>query len=122
MLMSENPIQSQEARRIGQRVQWARQAWNYTRADLAREADVTQTMIQKIEEGTRIPSVFLVMSLCHVLGISPQYLLWGSMQGVEGELAAKLSVEHPELRAPVVPPFPGKTRKSSRKLRPTATL
>jgi|SRR5215831_13416222 len=121
-MMIDEPAQLREAQRIGERLRWAREMLGYSRVELAREIGVDPAFIGKIEAGQRIPSVFLVMSLCHVLHISPQYMLWGSVQGVEGELATKLLDEHPELRTPSAPPFPGKTRKSLRTKGPAAAL
>ena len=120
--MADEPTQKREAQRIGTRLKWAREILGYSRSELARELGIDPAFVTKLEQGVRIPSVFLVMSLCHVLHISPQYLLWGSVQGVEGELATKLSAAHPELRKPSAPPFPGKTRKSQRAKRPSAAL
>lgn len=106
-----------EALRIGQRLEWAREAKGVTRTQLAQAAGVATAMVRNMENGTRVPSVFLAMSLCHILEISPQYLLWGSLQGVAGELSAKLARAHPELRtgAPLShedTPNPGKARRS----------
>jgi DNA-binding XRE family transcriptional regulator len=106
--------QRREAMLIGQRVSWAREAHELNRQQLAKCVGTSRDAIHKIETGLRIPSVFLVQSLCHVLRISPQYLLWGSLQGVDEELAATLAVAHPELGEPIEKPFPGKTRKSMR--------
>jgi transcriptional regulator with XRE-family HTH domain len=115
--LGHTPEQHAEAAKIGQRLAWARQAQGLTRADLATRAGVDASFIKSIENGLRVPSVFLAMSLCHILEISPQYLLWGILQGVASELSAKLARAHPELRtsAPLShadTPNPGKTSKS----------
>jgi len=119
-LWQEDEAQSAEAKRIGQRLRWAREGQDMSRVQLALHAGVDAKMIRHMEVGERVPSVFLAMSLCHILGISPQYLLWGILQGCEQELAARLAREHPELtipRGPIVHgdmPNPGKTRRSIR--------
>jgi transcriptional regulator with XRE-family HTH domain len=120
--MSHTETQKAEARLIGQRLRWAREAQDIGRPELAERLGVDITMVRNMEIGERVPSVFLAMSLCHILGISPQYLLWGMLQGVEGELSAKLAREHPELPVSGRPshaemPNPGKTRKSVRSSR-----
>jgi transcriptional regulator with XRE-family HTH domain len=109
--------QQVEARRIGERLRWAREAQNITRLNLATYAGIDWTMIRHIEHGRRVPSVFLVMSLCHILRISPQYLLWGVLSGLDEELHTKLAREHPELLAGgsvrhSAMPNPGKTRRT----------
>jgi transcriptional regulator with XRE-family HTH domain len=109
--------QRAEARRIGQRLAWAREAHGLTRGELATHAGIDISFVRNMEIGARVPSVFLAMSLCHILRISPQYLLWGMLQGVDGELSAKLARAHPELLLPeqmshANTPNPGKTSKS----------
>jgi transcriptional regulator with XRE-family HTH domain len=109
--------QRAEARRIGQRLAWAREAQGLTRQQLAALAGIDVSMARNMEIGDRVPSVFLAMSLCHILRISPQYLLWGMLQGVDGELSARLARQHPELLLPeqmshANTPNPGKTSKS----------
>lgn len=97
---------------LGRRLQWARELVSGSQSQLARDVGVERSMIQKIEAGQRNPSIFLLQSLCHVLRISPQYLLSGSLQGVDGELAVMLLERHPELRTQAALPSPGKTRNS----------
>jgi len=121
-MTSQDVVQKAEAQRIGRRITWAREALGYNRSELSRELGIDPAFVGKIETGLRIPSVFLVMSLCHVLHISPQYLLWGSLQGVDGELAAKLGGAHPELLQPLARPYPGKTRTGRRTKVPVAAL
>lgn len=110
-------FQRTEAKRIGQRLAWARKAQNMTRQQLANAVGVDHSMIRYMELGQRVPSVFLAMSLMHVLQISPQYLLWGEMLRVEPGLAARLTHLHPEFQRPLstpygATPFPGKTGRS----------
>jgi transcriptional regulator with XRE-family HTH domain len=114
------PAQRAEGLKIGERLQWAREGQGMTRMQLAAHLGIHHGMVRNMEQGTRVPSVFLAMSLCHVLGISPQYLLWGILQGCETELQARLRRDHPELTLPDRPvqhskmPNPGKTGRSVR--------
>ena len=58
---------------------------------------IDRTTLQKIEDGNRAPSVFNVLDLADRLRVSTDYILRGSMRGVDGELAALLVARHPEL-------------------------
>ena len=93
-----DPSQRLESKKIGERLKWAREALDLSRVQLADEVGVDWTMIRHIENGTRVPSIFLALALIHVLDISPQYLLWGVLEGVEPTLHTKLAALHPELR------------------------
>ena len=110
-----------EATLIGKRLRWAREAADMTQVQLAAHCGVEPITIRVMEAGKRAPSVFLAMSLCHVLRISPHYLLWGILQEVDPVMLAKLSRAHPELKIPDGPvrhsemPNPGKTRKTVRR-------
>lgn len=88
---------------IGQRIKWARELVEPNRAEFARAMGVDRTTLQKIEDGDRPPSVFNVMDLAARLRVTPNYILGGSMRGVDGEMAALLAVEHPELVAEAEP-------------------
>ena len=88
---------------IGQRLRWVREIIYPNRAEFAREIGLDRTTVQKIEDGDRAPSVFNVLEFCHALHVSPNYLLLGSMQGMDGELAAALAARHPELAHPLPP-------------------
>jgi transcriptional regulator with XRE-family HTH domain len=120
------PEQQTEGKRIGERLRWAREAQSMTRTQLADALSIDISMVRRMELGTRVPSVFLAMSLCHVLCISPQYLLWGILQGCESELSAKLGRDHPELIPSKRPayhaemPNPGKTGRSARNNTPAS--
>ena len=97
-------LQEEDARRIGDRLRWVRELINETPTELAANIGVDSSAIRHIERGARLPSIRMLMTLCHVLRISPQYLLWGSLAGVEPELAARLKAEHPELSWPSASP------------------
>ena len=82
---------------IGERIRWARELVEPNRAAFARTLDVDRTTLHKIEDGDRAPSVFLVIQLTHRLRVSTDYILLGTLRGVDGELAARLLEAHPEL-------------------------
>ncbi len=109
-----------EARIIGQRLRWAREALGMSRLQLAAHAGIDPSMVRCMERGERVPSIFLAMSLIHILGISPQYLLWGVLQGCEIEVQTKLALAHgvslmlPDSVVRGATPNPGKTRKTAR--------
>jgi len=83
---------------MGSRIRWARQLVEPNRAAFARWLQVDRTTLHKIEDGDRAPSVFLVAELSHKLRVSTDYIILGTLRGVDGELAAKLLDAHPELR------------------------
>lgn len=87
-------------REIGLRIKWARELVVPNRAEFARLMGVDRTTLQKIEDGDRAPSVFNVLDIAHRLRVSPSYILDGSMQGVDSEMAFRLGQAHPELRLP----------------------
>ena len=95
-------IESQ-MRQLGVRLKWARELVEPNRAEFARSVGVDVSTIRNIENGTRAPSVALLMQICHSLRISFEYLLHGELRGVDGELAALLSQHHPELMLPPAP-------------------
>lgn len=92
--------QKEEAKHIGRRARWARELAGLTPMELASDIGIDRTSLGHIELGRRLPSLHILMSLCHTLRMSPQYLLWGSLEGVDPELAAKLKQLHPELHWP----------------------
>ena len=109
-------LQEEDAQRIGDRLRWVRELVDSTPTQLAADLGVDSSSVRHIENGIRLPSLRMLMVLCHVLRISPQYLLWGSLVGVEPELAARLKAEHPELSWPAASSAPD----SSHKLRPSS--
>lgn len=82
---------------IGMRIKWARELVEPNRAEFARVLGVDRTTVQKIEDGQRPPSIFNVLDFAHRLRVSPDYILTGSLRGVDGELAGLLVSRHPEL-------------------------
>lgn len=99
--------QKEQAKNIGKRERWARELVGLTPTELAADIGIDTTAIRHIERGVRLPSIHVLMSLCHTLRVSPQYLLWGSLEGVNQELAVRLKQLHPELLSPGDPLSPG---------------
>lgn len=97
---------------IGARIRWARELVVPNRAAFARAIGVDRTTVQKIEDGDRPPSVFNVLDFAYRLRVSTDYILRGSMLGVDAELADSLLRAHPELatRRPHTPDVPGTGR------------
>lgn len=88
---------SEIAKRIGQRIRWARELVEPNRAEFARAMKVDRSTIRDIESGRRPPSIFNVLEIAHLLRVSPDYILIARMRDVDGELAGKLALKHPEL-------------------------
>jgi transcriptional regulator with XRE-family HTH domain len=84
---------------VGARILWARKEVMPNRAALAELMDIDRSTLAKIESGDRPPSIFNVIELAHRLRVTTDYILIGSLRGVDGELAARLAVKHPELLA-----------------------
>jgi transcriptional regulator with XRE-family HTH domain len=84
-------------REVGQRIRWARECVEPNRAAFARLMGVDRTTLQKIEDGDRPPSIFNVLEIAHRLRVTCDFILTGSLRGVDGELAALLVSQHPEL-------------------------
>lgn len=82
---------------IGRRILWARELVEPNRAAFARLMGIHRTTLQKIEDGNRTPSIFNVIEIAHRLRVSTDYILIGTLRGVDGELAARLIQAHPEL-------------------------
>ena len=98
---------------LGERLRWAREMVSGGPTRLAADVGVDTSAIRHIERGVRLPSLHLLQALCHVLRISPQYLLSGSLEAVDLELAARLKAAHPELSWPAASPNPGNSRNST---------
>lgn len=82
---------------IGARIKWARELVEPNRSAFARLMGVDRSTLQKIEDGHRAPSVFDVLNIAHRLRVPTDYILTGSMAGVDGELASMIIEAHPEV-------------------------
>jgi DNA-binding XRE family transcriptional regulator len=84
-------------RQVGLHIRWARECVEPNRAAFARLMGVDRSTLHKIEDGSRPPSIFNVLEIAHRLRVTCDYILTGSLRGVDGELAALLVSQHPEL-------------------------
>jgi transcriptional regulator with XRE-family HTH domain len=60
---------------IKQRLREAREAMGFTKADLARKADLTPAAISQFESGEREPSLDSLKRLAHALHVGIDYLV-----------------------------------------------
>lgn len=82
---------------IGQRIKWARELVEPNRAAFARAMGVDRSTVQKIEDGDRAPSIFNILDFSDRLRVTPDYILYGSLANLSGEMAGLLAARHPEL-------------------------
>lgn len=85
--------------KIGHRIRVARELVEPNRAAFARDMEVDRSTLTKIENGERAPSIFNVIDIAHRLRVTTDYILKGSLRGIDGELAALLSLSDPEILA-----------------------
>lgn len=85
--------------KIGHRIRVARELVEPNRAAFARDMEVDRSTLTKIEAGQRAPSIFNVIDIAHRLRVTTDYILRGSLRGIDGELAALLSLSDPEILA-----------------------
>jgi len=98
-------------RRLGTRLRWVREALGKTQDEMAEIVGIHQTAWSKYEAGKRWPDEFQAPRFIAKLQISRAYLLEGSLEGVERELAIRLAANHPELAGPTdKEPRKGKAR------------
>lgn len=97
------PDYSAVQKAIGQRIRWARELVEPNGAAFARLLGIHKTTLQHIEAGKKPPSIFNVLDIAHRLRVTCDYILRGSLRGIDGEMAARLAVLHPELLGPENP-------------------
>ncbi|HEY6254509.1 MAG TPA: helix-turn-helix transcriptional regulator [Xanthobacteraceae bacterium] len=86
---------------MGMRLRWVRDALDLRQHQIAEAVGIDQTTWSLYELGKRWPDQFAAARLIAKLKISHAYLLEGSLEGVERELAIQLAARHPELAAPI---------------------
>lgn len=100
-----SPFDTEEKRaKRGERIMWARKIVEPNRMEFARKLGIDATTARDIEAGRRNPGVELLYAICHSLRISLDYIVKGSLYGVDRELAAQLVMDHPELDPRRQPP------------------
>lgn len=88
-------------RTMGARLRWVREAYGKTQEQMAAAVGIDQTTWSYYELGKRWPDQFAAPRLIAKLKISREYLLDGSLEGVERLLAIRLAASHPELASPM---------------------
>jgi len=84
----------------GQRLRWVREVLGMSQAQIAEAVGITQSAWSLYELGKRWPDQFEAPRLASKLKISLDYMLNGSLDEVERELAIRLAARHPELVFP----------------------
>jgi transcriptional regulator with XRE-family HTH domain len=85
---------------MGQRLRWVRDIYGKSQAKMAAEVGIDQTAWSLYERGQRWPDIAQAARIVAKLKISLAYLLDGSLEGVERELAILLAADHPQLVLP----------------------
>ncbi len=83
------------AEAVGKRIKNARKALNYTQAQTAEMINMSSKNFSQLERGMTGMSVNTIVSLCKVLNVSADYILFGcenfNSNGVIGNIFAQLS-------------------------------
>lgn len=75
---------------VGQRLVWVREALGASQGEMASAIGVHQTSWSLYERGKRMPDEFAAGRLITKLRISRAYLMTGSLEGVDRDLATRL--------------------------------
>jgi transcriptional regulator with XRE-family HTH domain len=85
---------------VGQRLRQAREAAGLTQRDLSFEG-CTAAYVSRIEAGARVPSLQILHEFARRLGVRPEYLATGGLDGeglsselLEAEVALRLGDEN----------------------------
>ena len=82
---------------VGGRIRKAREALGYSREALAEKADLASSFLGTIELGTGSFTAETMSKLCHALGVSADYILFGTeSQNDLSAIHAMLSGLNPE--------------------------
>lgn len=63
--------------KIGMRIRQVRKAKGWSQDDVAKKCGISMSFLGHIERGTRIMSLETFTSICGVLGVGADELLWG---------------------------------------------
>ena len=77
--------------KFGNRIKDERERQNLTRSALAEMANTEQGYIVQIEKGTRSPSLKTFTNLLSALGVSSDYLIFGTTKEEQGDRDSALS-------------------------------
>lgn len=64
---------------MGMRIKERRKAMGIRQMELAERVDISSNHMSSIENGREKPSIDLLMELCEVLSVTPDYLLLGAI-------------------------------------------
>lgn len=87
--------------RLGERLRWVRKAKGMSQLQISELVGCHQTAWSLWERGLRWPEISEIPRILAKLKISREYLLDGSLSGVEAALAIRLAAAHPELVPPI---------------------
>lgn len=87
-------------RQMGERLRWVREARGESQDKIATHVGLHQTSWSLYERGLRWPDSFEAVRLISKLKITKEYLLDGTLDGVDRDLAIRLAASHPELVPP----------------------
>jgi transcriptional regulator with XRE-family HTH domain len=85
---------------MGRRLRWVRDIHELSQAQMAEAVGIHQSAWSLYEAGKRWPDIAQAARIVAKLKISLAYLLEGSLEGVERQLAIRLAACHPELARP----------------------
>jgi transcriptional regulator with XRE-family HTH domain len=84
-------------KQVGQRLLWARVALELTQEQIAQMIGLDHSTWCYYEQGKRFPDPLKIPAICARLNVDTDYLMHGSLDGVERNLAILLAAYHPEL-------------------------
>lgn len=73
------------------RIRKAREDMGYTREKFAELLDVSVSYLAEVERGRTGVSVKMLVKMCHVLGLSADYLLFGENRDADAALLEKIN-------------------------------
>ena len=89
---------SDVAKGIGERIGWVRELVEKNQSKVARALGVDASHVNKIEAGTRTPSIFYIIEIANRFRVSTDFLLRGLLVAdTDPEMALLLGSQHPEL-------------------------
>lgn len=73
------------------RIRKAREDMGYTREKFAELLDVSVSYLAEVERGRTGVSVKMLVKICHVLGLSADYVLFGEERDADAALLEKIN-------------------------------
>lgn len=85
-------------RQIGETVRWVREAYGMEGAEAARVLGIDPSTLNKIERGTRAPSIFFLLEFARRLHVTVELLATRRPTGLEdSRVVAALAAAHPAI-------------------------